>query len=137
VYPHLGPLEGVGDTGLEIMNATCALTFNWQNKYAFIFTDDDDDCAECEAILESLEQIDDDADVFGIDFVKITDPATAKDYNVYHSPALVYFRKKMPVMFDGDLHDEERVLEWLTSQDVFEIRQDIIQGVHKVREPFD
>ena len=27
--------------------------------------------------------------------------------------------------FDGDLHDEDRVLEWLTSQDVFEIRDEI------------
>ena len=27
--------------------------------------------------------------------------------------------------FDGDLHDEHRVLEWLTSQDVFEIRDEI------------
>ena len=79
----------------------------------------DDDCAECEAILESLEQvaaerlrhllhlfditfvahfqIDDEADVYGIDFVKISDSAVAKEHGVYSTPALVYFRKKMPV----------------------------------------
>ena len=42
-------------------------------------------------------QIDDEADVYGIDFVKISDSAVAKEHGVYSTPALVYFRKKMPV----------------------------------------
>ena len=42
-------------------------------------------------------QIDDEADVYGIDFVKISDSMVAKEHNVYSTPALVYFRKKMPV----------------------------------------
>ena len=42
-------------------------------------------------------QIDDEADVYGIDFVKISDSTVAKEHGVYSTPALVYFRKKMPV----------------------------------------
>lgn len=42
--------------------------------------------------MEVLELIDDEADSFGIDFVKNDDPQTAKLYNVYKVPALVYFR---------------------------------------------
>ncbi len=69
--------------------------------------------------------VDDEADEFGVDFVKISDTSVAKDYNVFHTPTLVYFRRKMPVVYDGDLHDEDRVLAWLTSQDVFELRDEI------------
>ena len=47
----------------------------------------------------SSSQIDDEADVFGIDFVKISDAAVAKEHGVYSTPSLVYFRKKMPVAY--------------------------------------
>ncbi len=69
----------------------------------------DDECVECESILEGLENVDDEADQFGIDFVKNKEALAAKQYNVYHTPALVYFRKKVPIVYDGDLHDEEKV----------------------------
>ena len=57
----------------------------------------------CQTPLQTAEvnafdsQIDDEADVYGIDFVKISDSMVAKDHGVYSTPALVYFRKKMPV----------------------------------------
>lgn len=53
---------------------------------------DDDDCAECEEILEELEEIDGEADMFGIDFVKIASVEAAKKYEIVNIPSLVYFR---------------------------------------------
>lgn len=85
----------------------------------------DNDCADCPSVLTELENIDDEADMFGIDFVKINDDEAAKKYGVVHVPALVYFRKRVPLIYDGDLFDEGRVLNWLTSQDVFEIKDEI------------
>ena len=38
----------------------------------------DDECVECELILEQLENIDDEADLYGIDFVKNDDPHAAR-----------------------------------------------------------
>lgn len=90
-----------------------------------LLVDDDEDCAECEEILESLEQIDGEVDQFGIDFVKIASPEAAATYNVVNIPSLVYFRKQIPMLYDGDLHQVDRVLQWLTSQDVFEIKNEI------------
>lgn len=87
--------------------------------------DDDEDCAECEEILESLEQIDGEVDQFGIDFVKIASHEAAATYNIVNIPSLVYFRKQIPMLYDGDLHQVDRVLQWLTSQDVFEIKNEI------------
>ena len=40
-------------------------------------------------------------------------------------PSLVYFRKQIPMLYDGDLHQVDRILQWLTSQDVFEIKNEI------------
>ncbi|XP_026480365.1 uncharacterized protein LOC113386821 isoform X1 [Ctenocephalides felis] len=85
----------------------------------------DDDCPECEEILEELEQIDGEADLFGIDFVKISSPEAAEKYNIVNLPSLVYYRKRVPMLYDGDLHQHESILAWLTSQDVFEIKNEI------------
>lgn len=92
----------------------------------------DEDCNECESILEALEEIDDEADEYGIDFVKNDDPRTAKQYDIYNTPTLVYYRKSLPIIYDGDLTDGSKVLEWLTSQDVFEIKDEIEQVNRKL-----
>ncbi|KAH8299820.1 hypothetical protein KR044_006425 [Drosophila immigrans] len=105
----------------------------------------DDDCSECEEILEELEEIDGEADMFGIDFVKIASVEAAKTYEIVNIPSLVYFRlvatlkyyllililillfhsKQVPVLYDGDMHQHDKVITWLTSQDVFEIKNEI------------
>ncbi|XP_011196595.1 uncharacterized protein LOC105221368 isoform X6 [Zeugodacus cucurbitae] len=85
----------------------------------------EDDCTECEEILEELEEIDGEADMFGIDFVKIASIDAAKKYDVVNIPSLVYFRKQVPVLYDGDLHQHDKIITWLTSQDVFEIKNEI------------
>jgi len=33
--------------------------------------------------------------------VKINQPETAEKYNIVNSPSLVYFRKKIPLLYDG------------------------------------
>ncbi|XP_026322362.1 uncharacterized protein LOC113231978 isoform X3 [Hyposmocoma kahamanoa] len=90
-----------------------------------VFFYDEKDCPECEEILESLEQIDGEVDQFGIDFVKIASPEAAAKYNIVNIPSLLYFRKQVPMLYDGDLLQVDRVLQWLTSQDVFEIKNEI------------
>ena len=65
--------------------------------------------------VQNLSKIDDDADKFGISFVKNSERAVAKKYGVSHFPTLVYLRNGEPVLYGGDLMNEEQVLEWLTS----------------------
>lgn len=67
-------------------------------------------------ILEELEKIDDDCDKHGIQFVKIDDKKAAAEYNIPSVPAIVYFEKQEPHIYDGDLMDEEQILHWLVSQ---------------------
>merc|ERR1712107_381669 len=85
----------------------------------------DQECVQCDIILEQMENIDDEADEYGIDFVKNSDPQAARQYNIYNTPALVYFRRMSPVVYDGDLLDDKQILEWLTSQDIFETKNEI------------
>ncbi|XP_065225798.1 uncharacterized protein hlk isoform X2 [Planococcus citri] len=85
----------------------------------------DKDCEDCDDILEELEIIDGEADLFGIDMVKISDSEAAQKYGIVNMPSLVYFRKRIPLLYDGDLLDAEKILTWLTSQDVFEIKNEI------------
>lgn len=62
---------------------------------------DKETCHICDQILEGLERIDDECDVFGIHLVKIQDPQLAKRYSIKTFPALVYFRNGNPLLFEG------------------------------------
>lgn len=59
------------------------------------------ECDGCKGILDELENIDDDTDRHGIQFVKTTDIGMAQDYGVKDFPALVYFEKQIPNVYDG------------------------------------
>ena len=50
-----------------------------------------------------MESIDDETDALDITFVKINDPRYAKKYGVNKLPALVYFRKKFPSIYRGNV----------------------------------
>ncbi|XP_063909567.1 uncharacterized protein LOC135127148 isoform X2 [Zophobas morio] len=94
----------------------------------------DEDCPECDEILENLEEIDGEADMFGIDFVKICSAEAAAEQGLHNLPALMYFRKKTPMVYEGDLTQSDKVLDWLTSQDVFEIKNEIEEVNKKMLE---
>ena len=61
----------------------------------------------------------------GISFVKIDDETVAREYGVDHIPTLVYFEKKIPSLYHGDLKNEEQVLAWLVEQ----LTSDMIEDV--------
>ncbi|XP_013171331.1 PREDICTED: uncharacterized protein LOC106120517 isoform X2 [Papilio xuthus] len=110
---------------IESVNERMLERLLYQSHLLVVFFYDDEDCPECEEILEALEQIDGEVDQYGIDFVKIASVEAAAKHNVVNIPSLVYFRKRVPMLYDGDLHHVDKVLQWLTSQDVFEIKNEI------------
>ncbi|GFQ72443.1 thioredoxin domain-containing protein [Trichonephila clavata] len=83
----------------------------------------------CDKILNELENIDDDAEEYDIDFVKISDPKLAEEYTIVSFPTLVFFRKHFPQFYDGDLMDEESVLKWLVESK--QMKDDVIEYVDK------
>lgn len=69
-------------------------------------------------MLAEIEHIDDEADGAGINFVKIDDKGMAKEVGVFALPAIVFYKQnsKEPVIYAGDLYDEEAILNWLLTQ---------------------
>ena len=96
---------------IEEVNAEQLLRIVDDEKYVTVlFFDDSKDSTN---VLSELENIDDEADVFKIRFVRIFDLALAEDFSLFQVPALVYFRQGIPLVYTGDLMDETEVLEWL------------------------
>ena len=52
-------------------------------------------------VLQELENIDDDCDKHGIQFVKIDDDKAAGEFGIDSIPAIVYFEKQIPNVYDG------------------------------------
>lgn len=48
----------------------------------------------------------------GIVIVRMDDEDEAKEYGLDTLPALVYFENHIPTIYEGDLMNEEEVLEW-------------------------
>jgi len=67
-----------------------------------ISVSDDDKCGKlCDDILDELENIDDDTDKHGIQFVKSKDSKLASEIGIFSFPALVYYETGVPIMYDG------------------------------------
>jgi hypothetical protein len=81
---------------------------------AVIFYDKDD--KQDIRVLNEMENIDDDLEKEGIIMIRIDNAAEAKEYGLNHLPALVYFENKIPAIYEGDLMNEDEVLEWLVTQ---------------------
>ncbi|KOC69939.1 Putative protein disulfide-isomerase C1F5.02 [Habropoda laboriosa] len=91
-------------------------------------------CTTCDKVLAELEKIDDDTDHFGVDFVKINDKRLAKQYGIKTFPALTYFREREPIIYEGDLMDEENVLDFLTSLEAMDLPDRIEEVNAKILE---
>ena len=94
---------------------------------AVFFYEDDEDSVKA---LRHLELIDDEATQYGVRMVKIADPLMSKKYGHRSPPGLGFFRKGNYIKYDGDLLDDEEMLDWLTDPNVMEI-SDQIEKVNK------
>lgn len=76
-------------------------------------------------ILRHIELIDDEASEYGIKIVKTSDLLMAKKYGYRKPPGITYFRKGKYINYDGDIDDEEELLDWLTLPDNMEMTDHI------------
>lgn len=76
---------------------------------------------ECDSILDGFENIDDELDETGIVFVTTEDASIAREYGLKTFPSLVFFRNKEPLVYTGDLEDEDEVLTWLIDEDTLKV----------------
>lgn len=67
----------------------------------FLLPDNKQECDHCLTVLEELENIDDDTDRHGINFVKTTDLNIATNFGVHEFPAVIYFENQVPSIYEG------------------------------------
>lgn len=86
---------------------------------------DIEDDPDTRRILRHIELIDDEASEYGIKIVKSIDRLMAKKYGYRNPPGITYFRKGKAINYDGDIDDEEEILDWLTLPDNMEMTDHI------------
>jgi len=79
--------------------------------------------------LEHMEDIDDETDVFQIRFLRINDRELAEDYSLPRIPCLVFFRREIPIVYAGDMNDENEMLEWLIKNQSSADDDDVLEHV--------
>lgn len=105
------------------------------SNYIFVFCPfpDDNNDRKSQRVLNELENIDDECDVLGILFVKIDNDEEEKEYGIEKVPALLYFEKGIPTIYEGNLEEEEKVLEWLDKQqhsdEIEDVTDEILDGI--------
>lgn len=112
---------------IEDVNAEMLLRIIEEDKFVTVLFYDES--KKSSKALDSLENIDDETDVFGIRFIRINDPELADDYSLTKIPCLVYFRNEIPIVYAGDLEDSEEVLEWLIKNQSSADDVDVVENV--------
>uniref|UniRef100_A0AC35TFT7 Thioredoxin domain-containing protein n=1 Tax=Rhabditophanes sp. KR3021 TaxID=114890 RepID=A0AC35TFT7_9BILA len=75
-------------------------------------------CEDCGNSLQKVEEIDDDIENTGyVEVVKTDDRRVAREFGVTTFPSLIYFRRRNPILYDGDFTDSEVVLRWIRAHD--------------------
>lgn len=68
-----------------------------------MFFSDKHDSDESASVLKDLETIDEQVHKSDIVFVKVSDEVLALEFGLETLPALLYYRNKVPLLFDGKL----------------------------------
>lgn len=102
---------------------------------------DKEEDPESPRVLRHVELIDDEAAEYGIKIVRMKDRLMAKKYGYRNPPGITYFRKGKNINYDGDIDDEEEILDWLTNPENMELT-DHIERInkkmfHKIRQTTD
>ncbi|CAI4231783.1 unnamed protein product [Auanema sp. JU1783] len=75
-------------------------------------------CPSCGDALNEIEEIDDDIEASGyVQVVKTDDRSVARELGVTTFPSLVYYRRKHPIMYDGDFKDSDAILRWIRAHE--------------------
>ena len=59
--------------------------------------------------------------------VKTAEEEIAREYGIKSLPALIYFERQIPSVYEGDMSAEEDVLQWLVQQKT----EDTIESVNR------
>ena len=86
-----------------------------------------------EAVLYTMEGLDKFLDGKDIKMVSISQKGIEKEYGLYGSPILVYFKTNIPRLFKGDLGDEAEFMKFvedsIEADDIEEVNGDVLDSL--------
>uniref|UniRef100_A0A0K2UHY0 Putative LOC100161052 [Acyrthosiphon pisum] n=1 Tax=Lepeophtheirus salmonis TaxID=72036 RepID=A0A0K2UHY0_LEPSM len=65
--------------------------------------------------LDGMEQMDDELDSICVPMVKVLDLSKALEFGIEEFPTLVYFKDKIPGLFDGDKSNFKDIFSWIST----------------------
>ncbi|QQP55796.1 Putative LOC100161052 [Caligus rogercresseyi] len=107
------------DTIEEVTEQILASLIEEEEHLAVFFSgpcEDDNEDDECNQILNELEHIDSLLGEHGIMLVTTEDRDVARQHDIRGFPSLALFRNGEPLIYEGDLHEETSILDWITQK---------------------
>jgi hypothetical protein len=84
------------------------------DNLAVIFYDNDKD--EDNAFVAEMENLDDECDDISVPLVKISDASKALQLGLEETPALIYFKREIPGIYDGSMVNFKGILKWIRTR---------------------
>ena len=100
---------------IEEVNAKL-LAFLYENEDNLVVLFYEEEDRDADEIVAGLETIDDELEVKDFSKVKICDEGVELSYGLIGLPKIVYFQNGIPIIFDGDIMDENIILKWIEKQ---------------------
>ena len=100
---------------IEEVNAKLlAYLYESEDNLVVLFHEEED--RDADEIIEGLETIDDELEVKDFSKVKICDEGVELSYGLIGLPKIVYFQNGIPIIFEGDIMDENVILKWIEKE---------------------
>ena len=98
----------------EVAGAILDVLIDRLDNLAVIFYDNDHD--DDNAFVQKMEEFDDDLDEISVPLVKISDQNKALQFGLDETPALIYFKREIPGIYDGPMGDYKNILKWIKTR---------------------
>ena len=66
-------------------------------------------------------------------FLRIHDKELAEDFSLSKIPSLVFFRREIPIVYQGDLTDDQEMLEWMIKNKSSADDDDVLEMVDETQ----
>ena len=98
----------------EVNTKLLAYLYESEDNLVVLFYEEED--RDADEIIEGLETIDDELEVKDFSKVKICDEGVELNYGLIGLPKIVYFQNGIPIIFEGDIMDENAILKWIEKE---------------------
>ena len=66
-------------------------------------------------------------------FLRIADKELVEDFSLASIPSLVFFRREIPIVYQGDMTDEQEMLEWMIKNKSSADDDDVLEMVDETQ----